>query len=80
MWFEILLSVLVSVVALFYWSTRGRYLPGILIFDNHPIVGNWPVVLKNLHRHHDWKLENARRAHAMGAEMLQRGGPFIGSE
>src|SRR5690349_9612472 len=62
--------------ALFFW-TRSRLLPGVIHFEQQPFLGNWPALLRNMHRLYDWRLEHVLKSEAMGRECVQRSGPFL---
>jgi cytochrome P450 len=73
------LCLLLAVLALSHWYTQRHLLPGIVHFEQSPIVGNWPALLKNVMRLYDWKVEHAERAvQEHGREIVQRSGPFFG--
>jgi hypothetical protein len=77
-WFGLVVVVVTLVLVALRRSIESKFLPGVLHYEHHPILGIWPALFANMYRFYDWKLEQAERAQAQGAELVQRVGPFLG--
>lgn len=80
-WLLIVLAVPAAVLALLVYLSyfsKNRLIKGVYCEGQYPLIGNWIELLSNIDRMHDWKLDQARRASALGGELVQRAGPFLG--